>query len=319
MKIFLYKFIILLSIVCLTIFVVGLNDNNIYRKKSIDSNISRVRESVFFDSLDILFLGSSRTFGGVIPSVFDSVGIKTYNLGIATAGPCFMKMIWDDYCLFHKKLPQFIAIDISPQIFTSYPLTDNHEDYSIHRYLNRPLSNEKLIYDFSLNIESFIKLEYKSFIKGFSQLFNESDTLNVKYELNKQFLEKGYCPLFGILNDSIAKADSTDFSKADLSFANSNETNLLNLMNEITKFKIQIILHEIPTKRRSYFSKDFLDSYESFINKANLIKGVSIARYPTILPDRLFANPGHLNDSGAKVYSRFLLDFFLKNKLIKIE
>jgi hypothetical protein len=307
MRIFVKLFLLGLLII-LTVDLVGRLDNNIYKKKAnIDANIIRVKNSIQFDSLDILFLGSSRMFGGIIPAMFDTVGLRTYNLGIATAGPYYIKMIWEDYCLSHQYLPKKIAIDISLQMFTSYPLTDNFVDYSIHRYLNNTLTNEYVSLNFNNSFPVYIQLKYKSFLKGLSQIFNKVDSVNTNKVLVWQLRSKGYIPLFDVINDSIAKKDSMGLVTDNLRYDAKGEEYFIRLIEEIQNKNIPIFLLEIPTKRKNYFSENFIKSYESLIRRLIKLNKVKYVKNEETFPDSLFANPGHLNNNGAEIYTKWLI------------
>jgi hypothetical protein len=318
-KRFLLKFSFLIVLVGTTIILIGNQDNNLYKKKTIDDNIARVKGSFYEDSLDILFMGDSRTIAGVDPKIFDSAGYRSYNLAIASGGPYFTKIIWDDYRKFHKKLPKALVINISPQIFAS-GISDVFEKYPIYRYLHQPLlADESLLVDFNIGIPAYITLKYNRCLTGFFQLRSRPDTENVNKAISKALSCKGFDPFTGEVTDSIAKADSiVRYSETRAaSFEIKKEESFLNFIKTVSLLGVKVILHQPPSKDAHYYSDDYLNAYKAFVKKLQQMKEVILIPNTEEYPDALFYDMVHLNINGANKYTHRLLNYFINNKIIE--
>ncbi len=315
-KKFLFKLLLLIVLVALTVTIIGNQDNNIYRKKSIDLNIARVKESFYEDSLSILFLGSSHTYSGIRPFIFDSAGYKSYVLATGSAGPCTIQLIWDDYVKDHVYIPRVAAVDIHPSIFTAH--TDNFYDYPVHRYLNSPLSNERLAFNFNLGLKCYLRLKYKSFLNGFTQLWNNTDTALVERAISNMQLNRGFESVE--LNEADYKAklmvatgyktEVFDSQKADQYYA---------LINSIKAKGVNVVVEEIPHNiENSFFSKDFLNAYNAFLQKVKTMEGVYVVSAANDFDrSNLYRDMDHLNETGATKYTYWLLDNLQTNHILQ--
>ena len=151
MKIFLKKLLLFTfyasAIIASIISVFGKYDNT-DRYTSKNPNIYRLNIVSNYDNLDILFLGNSHCYSGIIPRMLDSIGVNSYNLGIATAGISFYEIIINDYLLNVNTPPQNIFIYLGPLTFSSK--SDNYIKYPIHRYLDNPISNIEVVLNYKL-------------------------------------------------------------------------------------------------------------------------------------------------------------------------
>jgi hypothetical protein len=137
--------------------------DNIDKQTSTNPNIIRIANAHRFDSLDILFVGSSASYSGVNPVYFDSMGLRTYNLSIAAAGPYFYELLVNDYIGSVKQKPKTVFILVMPNTFSEK--VDDFYEIGIHRYLENSLSNEKIVQVYP-DWTTYPYLLVKSFQKG---------------------------------------------------------------------------------------------------------------------------------------------------------
>ena len=81
---------------------------------------TRMQEVKTFNDIDILFLGSSHTYRGFDVRKFDSLGLKTFNLGTGAQTPIQTKALLKRYI---KQLnPKMIIYEVSPILFSYEPV-----------------------------------------------------------------------------------------------------------------------------------------------------------------------------------------------------
>ncbi len=289
----------------LLLFFVGKFDN-IDKLSSDNHNIQKIQLESKFDSLDILFIGNSYCYSGINPAYFDSVGIKSYNLGIATAGPKFYPLLVADYLTTVKQAPKSIFILISPMIFSSK--ADDIINYPIHRYLNQPVSNEEYIFFNDLNsVKNYPKILIKSFTKSLVNLF--SVLKKAKPEGNTAMAaSKGFvasADKYSLKNELKNKHLYASLPNDRLDSEKTKE--LLDLASGLEQKKIKVVFYELPSnKLYAYFSLNYITDYNNFKNQ---LKG----KYLVIsdnekLDETYFRDMDHLNTAGAAVSSKYIIE-----------
>jgi hypothetical protein len=318
MKRFLIKISILLLLSGGTIFLFSRFDNDLQPKEN--PNVIRVKDAIKHDSLDFLFLGSSYTYSGIIPAAFDSSGLRTYNLGISTAGPYFCDIVINDYLKNTHSFPKNIVIDISPITFTE--TTDNWASYPIHRYLNEPLSNEEIAIKFNL-YSAYGSMMQKSLSKGLINLVqhfkniiqgrqytNRIDTSTKEYK--DIILAKGFEKDCSVYNPSaLVKNESTFLSFSNANFNTTKSECFSKLVDALVQKGIKVIIITIPTNKLfGYFSNNFAKEYYSFFSELGKKKDVILIDYRKWgiqFTDNDYRNTDHLNCLGAQKYTNALL------------
>ncbi len=311
MKQFIIKTTLFLTLLSIVTLVLSKYDN-LDKMVTNNNNIISLQQKSKFDSLDILFVGNSYCYSGIMPSLFDKNNIKTYNLGIATAGPYFYEIIINDYLEFVKSKPKSIFILTSPITFSSQ--ADNFKVYPIHRYLERPISTEKIITQYDLELQYFDFL-MKSVKKGVHNLFNW------KKETKQNELIKSK----GFLASSVSNNDKTTRNSRHLYLPLKNEIfnqmkfeYMIKYSNKLQKLGIEIVYYELPTNMLDeYFSEAYLKSYKIALKKLK-------SKYKYVpnnlsLKNKYFRNIDHLNTVGARIVTHNLIDRIAKNDIIAKE
>lgn len=282
----------------LTIWMIGKADN-LDHEYTGNHNIHRLKLAAAHDSLDILFIGNSYTYSSIMPSAFDSLGLKTFNLGTASAGPLFYEIILDDYLEGSNQYPKTVAFTISPTTFSI--LSDNFEAYPIHRYLEKPLSNEFVAIQAGSPI-LYAHLIQKSAKKGADNLIgiveNEATT--------KTITRRGFYPNRKEFSDSVYEATKEFYTPLkNANFNNLKAKRLLSLAAELEKKGVNLIFLEVPTNCiEEFFPGAFLKNYNQF--KIRLRSEYPLISYPKEIPPSFYRNIDHMNLEGAKIYSKFL-------------
>lgn len=324
MKKFAYKITILILPLMAAIFLISSKDK--LGAFLVNPNIIRVNTAPEYDSLDILFTGSSYTYSGIIPAVFDSAGLKTYNLGISTAGPHFNELVVTDYLKEITKAPKLIVFDISLLSFTSK--SDNWGSYPIHRYLNTPLTNEELLFRFGVK-DQYFSMVQRSMNKGLENILSQMTGSAIASvsgsrgsdEISTSVLsEKGFEKICSVIDSSKVLREKhifEGFRKEDFNIGKAMQ--FRRFVKELQNKGIQVCVISIPTNRlASFFSNEYLKEHNEFMQE--LVIDCNLRYY--ILGEKNKLNPedyrnyDHVNCYGAYKVSTELLEHIRKDFFI---
>lgn len=283
--------------------------DNIDRNYTSNSNIISLQNKSKFDSLDILFIGNSYCYSGIQPTILDSFGISSYNLGIASAGIITYELSVNDYLANTQKNPEVIFILISPMTFSA--LADNQKAYPIHRYLENPISNFELASKYG-KMDELGAMYKKSIKKGVKNLLEtKTDTL----DLNQYIKYRGYVADYDTVSPEILEDQRSFFEPLQNDeWDEVKFERLINLSKNLEKQGIEVVFFELPTYRLdSYFNLQYLISY----NKART-RLESVFRFLTLEDSEFthsyFKDTDHLNFVGARKSTLEILSY-LKNEM----
>ena len=310
MKLFLinlFKFIFTFCI-CFIIMSSMTYFDNFDKKYSNNHNILSLNNVADFDSLDILFIGNSYTYSSIKPSLFDQQGLKTYNLGIATAGVDFYNLIINDYLDNTNSLPKTVFILLSPTTFSKK--SDNFSMYPVHRYINNPISHLEMASNFNREKE-LINLYKKSMKKVIS---------NIKYffarKVENNFQHKGF-----YFSDVVFDRESINTEFYNPFFQESFDINKIRKFEDfilnLSKKEVKVIFYELPTNHlERYFNDEYLLSYNYFVN--NLSNSFPLLKVNKLLfNEDNYRNVDHMNNSGANLATKQII-YYLKTDTLGI-
>ncbi len=273
-----------------------------------NSNIIKLQMKSQFDSLDVLFIGNSYCYSSINPIMLDSVGINSYNLGIANAGVVFYELIINDYLNHIKKYPRKVFITISPMTFSS--ASDNFQNYPIHRYLEKPISNLEIALKYNYWNE-FLMMYKKSINKRIKNLISSNSSVKKLSPKNKGFYGSSV-----VFSDSIEQQTKHLYHKfKEEQFDNSMYFDLIKIFQNLDDKGIEVIFIEIPTNRLSnYFNNSYLNDYENLINK--LGEHSPILRLDSKkFKINNYRNIDHMNSSGAYIATKEIINFIEKESI----
>lgn len=304
MKKLVLKIIVLLVLAILFLRIPGYWDNG----KTNDPNVMRLRLANGFPNVDILILGNSHAYSGINPLLFDSIQKKALNYATAAAGPVAMKLVFDEYVIRSGTLPKSVLINLSPAMFCNG--SDVFEKYPIHRYLQTPISNEKMLLNGYVGMSQYYKMTVKSFKRGCRNLYTENTS--VPGSTSSVFEYVGYVPRSGVYSDSLyEKNKSLYVSLKNERYQDWKMEFLNNWLNEMIAQGITIFIHEIPSNRyHEFFDESVLEAYNSY--RENLMKNEQVIWIPraNFIDQNDFADMDHLNTEGATRYTQFLISYF---------
>jgi len=303
-----FVFLIVSLLILVGIHTISTYDNS-DRYSSSNSNIISLQIKSDYDNLDILFVGNSYCYSGVQPVLLDSIGLKSYNLGIATAGVEFYDLIINDYLEQVNNYPKTIFILLSPMTFSSR--SDNFSSYPIHRYLKSPFTNLELASKYK-RYNDLVEMYKKSFKKSIVNIAAGKGKSSQSESLAKS---KGFVGSGVIVTPLIIDNDkylyqpliSDKYEKTKVNF-------LFDMIKALQEKDIKIVFFELPANiLNDYFNKDYLLSYEQVLNdieKEHLLLRIN----ESLFSDSNYRNIDHLNNSGSIIATNELIGFIKKNK-----
>jgi len=266
-------------------------------------NIRRIQCFKALDTVDLAILGNSYGYSGINNRLIDSLlGLSSYNISVATAGPVMYRIILDDFLRTCSIGENFrLGVVISPTTFSS--LSDNFSVYPIHRYLNHPLS------DFSLVLHKGGSLGIPYFRKKLNRSIKNVLTQNTAVaETCGNLKNRGFFSSEVLFTDSIRKSSKHLYSGfTEHGFQSHKEEEFQNFLNYCSQLGLDIFLIELPTNQLDNFlDSDFKDSYKEFTDKLR-----TQHRYVDLttleLNSQYYRNIDHLNKNGADRLTELLI------------
>ncbi len=295
--------LIFLFILALPVLFVSSYDNS-DKTYNPNSNVVVLQTKSEFDNLDILFVGNSYCFSGIIPTRLEQAGYNSYNLSIATAGVQFYRLMITDYLKHTEKNPKMVFLLISPTTFSNN--ADNYSSYPAHRYLESPLSNLDIAIQYN-NRSKLISMYRKSFKKGLTNLFTEPDTHVPLYSKEN----RGYVFSDQILTDSLQHANEHlyDPLKIEKELPMNRIQELKNIAIELQGQGVTVAFFELPTNTlHGYFDSMYMKEYKSLVTV--LSKSYPLFSISDSLVDQShFRNIDHMNHKGAEVATNEMINY----------
>ena len=296
MRVFCLKMaVFLLGFIC----VVKLVGSFDHRDRN-DHNVLRIHSANQYDNLDILFVGNSFVNTGVNPEVFERNALKTFSLGVDSAGVDFYDALTDNYFRNTQIPPKRVLFLVSAMTFSHF--ADNFGSARIHRFFSPPVSNEELTLNYDV---PYFLLIRKSFAKGLQGFWANSKKAGLPKRLRET---RGFRPgdltfnpiLFAETKETYLPLNKNLFPKGDVAA-------LLRLAEKTQERGAQVMFFELPTfKSRSFFSDAYLREYAAALTRLEQA-GFPVIHNKLDLGPESFRNMDHLNTSGAELASRSLV------------
>jgi hypothetical protein len=252
-----------------------------------------------YEAIELLFLGSSYTYSSLNPQYFDSIGLKSYNLGISGAGVFFTELVLDDYYNAVKIKPKYLIIDISHFAFCDK--SDDFLTYPLHRYLNKALTHEALLWKYPGYSPLYLELLAKSSKKGLSCVVSTKMNLN-----NSNCINRGFYTDDTEIDRKIEKEDSLKFKfLKDAKFDKKKFYSLSCIVKKYRDKGIKVFWFEAPTQQLKYFfNEQYRKDYEKALTALRKNENMKEFDLNDLMLEREdFRNTDHLNTKGAKKIS----------------
>lgn len=240
---------------------------------------------------ELLIIGSSRAHHHYDSNLLsDSLNLRTFNAGIdgqgTTLSYAFLKGI------SQREMPEYVICDILPQ-FDLYDSERNVSTNFLYPYLDIP-GVKQIIFDFDPNDK------YKLFSNAY-KLNSDIPGLAVSI-LREPKLNNGYTPLTGSITIGEEKNELKEYETI-----NYLKRKYLEQLIEFTQtHNCKLVFAISPTYKG--------DDIAKFKEEIDIIKKYVIPILDHLNDKRLIDNPSYFNDSfhmnneGAKVYSKIILE-----------
>ncbi|MDR3339177.1 MAG: hypothetical protein LBT25_03610 [Candidatus Symbiothrix sp.] len=253
---------------------------------------ARLQEVKNFKDVDILFLGSSRSYRGFDTRIFNQYGFYSFNLGSSSQTPLQTKVLLNRY--LNELNPKLIIYEVSPEIFHVDGVESALDIISNDK-------NDRETIDMALAI-NHIKV-YNTLCYAF-----ERDLLHLNVNFHQPLRDENDAYISGGYVERRPVDFSNDKEMEDLEFV-FNEKQSDSFREIIRLFKkqgIDYILVYTPVTHDSYESypdnEHFDDKMQTFGTYYNFNKMLN-------LNDSLhFYDFDHLNQAGVEVFNRNLIE-----------
>ncbi len=292
MKKFLVFTLQILLIIVLSAVVLDVLYTLVYLKSNNRNKIEYVYNSKD-KNFDVLFMGSSRTQNHMVAKLFNDKGIKSYNFGMSGSKldetALLLKLMLERN---YKIKNLFLDVDLNLNSNTKSPGTKSlympylfHSE-TIQNHYQKEEDYAKLLY---IPFYRYIKNDAKI---GFRELF--FSVLNKK---TNALANQGFFPLKG--SGKEMQYDLSEYSpKRNLAY---EEIKTICQKNNIHLIAIAMPMCQ-ECSSELYF-KNIQKVYPEVYNYED-----------KITDDQDFASCGHLNQEGASVFSKIILNDFIQNK-----
>ncbi len=252
---------------------------------------------------DILILGSSRAAHHYVPSIFqDSLNMKCYNAG--SDGMC----IYYHYAILSswikKHIPQLILYDVTEKDL----LVSNSSTFSLEAALDRLSPHYKT----QPEIDSLFYLQgWRKTLKMNSMMYRYNSKLVqlIKCHFIPSHEDSGYEAIYGQLPDSM-EIPMIDNLATDYELY--KETYLYKLIQMTKRENVRLIFVYSPRYQKGYSAA--IDRIKQ-IAEENTIPFIDMVNTPSLMYPKYFRDESHLNDEGAKMFSKYLVSK-VKNTIV---
>tara|TARA_R100000935_G_C2828049_1_gene163416 strand:+ start:887 stop:1756 length:870 start_codon:yes stop_codon:yes gene_type:complete len=272
---------------------------NLSYKNNTDVHLnSRVKEIKEFKNVDILFLGSSRSYRHYDPRIFAKRGYSSFNLG-SNSQTFLQTEVLVKRHLRNLNL-RLVVIDIYPGMFNS----DGVES-SLDIISNDQLDNQtfKMVL-LQKNIKVFNTFIYSWYRNQFHKASIEIEKRKKGYDT---YISGGYVEKILTYSHSIS-SDTINFN-----IKNYQLDSFLNIIEYFKQNKTKFIIVQSPRhKRMAYKDESKLDS----IFKLENVEYHNYSYFPGLDDTLHFYDSKHLNQNGVKIFDEFLIDNVLQYKYL---
>ena len=263
--------------------------NIFYEKFAYGFSNSRFKEVKSTRNVDILFLGSSRSYRHYDPRIFSENGYSSFNLGSSSQSFLQTEILVKRY--MDSLRPQYVVLDIYPGMLSSDGVESSFDLIS-NDYNNW----DTFILALSLkNIKVFNTWIYAFYKESF---FNSLDDEEKKVKGVNKYISGGY----------VAREFSTSEVKSHIrqkwDYNEDQWQSFLKIIKQIEKTDSELLIVHSP--RQSIFKYEGDDKLKKFL----VSKNIPYYNYKDLefINDSIhFYDASHMNQKGVNLYNHYLL------------
>lgn len=254
-----------------------------------ENTYSRYKDLERTRNVDILIAGSSHAYRGYDPRIFHQRNINIFNLGSSTQTPVQTEYLLDKYL---KQLnPKMVILDIYPRLFGS----DGAESM-IDLLENMPIDKGMVNVTCKVNdIRGYNLLIYC----GYRQLLNLNKDLPERRIIGADtYIDGGYVQSYGAYTPSIDRTIGYTIQSKQMDAFN-------RILDKLKAANIKTVLVQSPMTHKGYLLQPNKEEMDSLLSKKGLYYNFNNILH---LPDSLFYNDDHLNQSGVNLFNEKLMN-----------
>lgn len=268
-----------------------------YRIGSYGHMYTRLKDLNNFDSVDILFLGSSHAYRGFDTRIFEASNIHTFNLGSSSQTPIQTLVLLKRH--LHKLNPKCIVFEVNPDTFSS----DGVES-SVDIIANEKNDINSVLMAFTLNHI----VVYNTLIYGL---------IHDLFSLNKNYKESLIVGADTYISGGYVEKKLSFYSPKPLPTTNFNiNQNQLEAFNECLDFisekKIPVILVYAPIAPSNYCR--YINSSEFDKIMGEKTKYYNFNKILTLNDSLHFYDSHHLNQNGVEIFNNKVIELINNDK-----
>lgn len=274
-----------------------LKSNLSYQNRGSGHLFSRIKDVDTTKNVDILFLGSSRSYRHYDTRIYNNLGYSAFNL--ASSAQTFIQMEYFIEKYFEQLNPEIVVVDIYPLMFSGDGVESSLD----------VISNDNFDADvFSLATQELnIKLLNTLIYSLYREKFHNSNELEVdqtEFAGRNQYIAGGFVE---------RELEITELQDATASTITINERQLEafnNIMAILKNSNARIHLVCSPMHQSQYQSYSNFHILDSLASQHKLVVEKFID-LPALNEEHHFYDPYHLNQDGVEIFN----EVFIKNSL----
>lgn len=261
----------------------------------------RFRDIKKYSHADVIFAGSSHTYRGFDPRIFDNENLKSFNTGSTSQTPL------NTYFILKKYLPLLSPKIIILELYPNGLTVDGYESFT-DLATNLEFSPEIIEMALSLKSLNAIKSLFEIYIKRIKKPLNK---INQKIIENETYISGGYCESLSCRKNDDPSPEPKEFILLD-----SQLNHLVKIIELSKKYNSELLVVIHPLPRDHFLSiknynqvstrlKDMIEKNDSEYIDFNYI-------LPLDSHDH-FKDDDHLNSAGVKLFNAALIDVLKKH------
>lgn len=275
-----------------------LKSNLSYQKLAPGHLTSRLNEVDRIRDVDILFLGSSRSYRHFDTRIFQNEGYKVFNLGSSSQTLLQTEYLVNKY--YTKLNPKIVVLDLYPGMFSSDGVESTLDIISNDK--NNWESVKLAFQDKNIKVlNTLIYAYYREIIH------NSNDLVEEKYKkTSKDLYVNG-----GFVEKEISFAKTEELSEVEIQL-NEHQINAFNnILKKIQNPETKILLVCTPMHMSKFNGYKNFYVIDSLINKQNLYleKFIGLKKLNDV---KHFYDPYHLNQDGVEIFNKYFIKNILK-------
>jgi hypothetical protein len=269
-------------------------ENIFYEKFAYGFSNTRFKEVKNTSNVDILFLGSSRSYRHYDPRIFKRAGYSSFNLGSSAQTFLQTEILVNRYLT--NLNPKYVVLDIYPGMFldgieSSFDLISN--DYNSFETLNLALKLKNIKV-----LNTWIYATYQEY------LHNALKDVEDNVQGSDVYISGGF------VQRDFKTSNRTSVIRHQKWLYNERQWNSFkSIVEKIKNHNATLLVIHSP--RHSTYKYSGEDKLLDFLNSNNL----KFYNYKTLefIEDSLhFYDPSHLNQEGVSLYNKFLISQYFK-------